>query len=408
MARIFDKIKPFSLLLLALLGMKCGSVMAANAFPLGVDPAETQFAPVAHAGNAMMSFKALNQFQSAWQNNLLSARSANMCYSPNDDCCDSSINTSALSSCSQCCDLCDLCDLCDSPNPPTSNSITGPAVSWNGEGIWFDTFASNAYQQNRKQIRRFNANMYGIMLGAQRPLSENWQVGLAGGYAHTDILGKGLRANSSHINTSQVTAYLGYTSGGWFLDNFFTHAWNHYNDSRNIQLPGLNRNALASYNGSTYGILMSGGYNCFMECGWTVTPLAAIQYDNLRMNSFKETGAESFNLAQQSQQYRMIQSSLGVMLGYPIPFCGGILFTEIHSKWLYDIKQYRFNSKSNFIDGGPTFTTVGIGSERNQANAGAGVTLFAINNWALKATYDFYYTYNYLDHVGRATVAYKF
>lgn len=357
--------------------------------------AEAQFAPTVNGGNAFMSFQAFNQFQSLWQSNLSKVRSANMCYPANDPCdpCAPSIDPSCLTPCHSPCDPCST--VCEN--------------AWNGEGLWLDGFGYFADQGTRMQIAGYDAKMYGGMIALQRPISKHWQVGMGGGYAYTDLDGKGIQKNGTHINTTDGTLYLGYTCGSWYLDNFVSYAWNHYKGFRHIAFPGLDRTARASYDGQEYGDLLSGGYNFFYDCGLTVTPLASLQYIKLHIDGYTETDAISLDLIQQAQNYDVLQSGLGLMLGYPISFCDcGTLYTEVHSKWYYDLNDVRIKNNSRFFGGGPAFQTLGVSPARNMLNLGVSTTLFTAGNLAIKASYEFNYRRNFTGQEGRATIGYQF
>lgn len=352
-----------------------------------IGEAVAQFAPTVNGGNVAMSFEALSQFQGLWQSNLAKARAANMCFR-----CESACGASScLSPCS--------CDPCNKP----SNEL-----AWNGEGVWVDGFGDSIRQGTRLMIPGYNATMYGGMIGVQRPVSQNWQLGIGGGYAYTNIRGKGVQKNGTKIDTPQGTVYAGYTCGPAYLDNFFTYAWNHYKGFRHIAFTGLDRTARASYNGQEYGLLSSAGYNFFTPIGFTVTPLASMQFTWLRIGSYTEKDAISLNLVQQAQKYNIVQSGVGLMVGYPAQVNCGTLFTEVHSRWLHNLKNYRIVNNSRFAGGGPEFQTRGVTPSHNILNAGVSTTLFTAGNFALKASYEYNYQRTYVFHEGRATVAYKF
>lgn len=351
--------------------------------------AAAQFAPTLNGGNAAMSFEALSQFQNLWASNLIKARSANMCYP--DPCaskCNPCSSYDGLSPCDPCRSDCEL--------------------AWNGEGVWVDGFGYSGKQKTRSLIPGYDAKMYGGMIGIQRPISNEWQLGFGGGYAYTKINGKGIQDNGTKIETPEATVYLGYTCGPWFLDNFITYAWNFYRGFRHIQFPGLDRTAKAKYHGQDYGALVSGGYNYFFPSGLTITPLASVQAMKLRIRGYTEKNAISLDLIQKAQKYEVVQSSLGLMAGYPIQFDCGALYTEIHAKYLYDMVNFRITNSSRFFGGGPVFNTVGVRPARGEVNVGLSSTLFTAGDWALNAAYDLYHRNKFTSQEGTLSVAYKF
>lgn len=349
-----------------------------------IGAAQAQFAPIANGGPAAMSFQAAGQFQNLWQNNLVRARAANMC--------------------SPICGPSDCLEPCHSECDPRSRK----EAAWNGEGLWIDGFGDFANQTTRMDIAGYTAKMYGGMIGMQKPISTHWELGLGGGYAYTDIDGKGIQSNGTKIHTTDATIYLGYNCGPWFLDNFLSTAWNHYTGFRNIQFPGLSRTANADYYGREYSALFSTGYNFYYGTGLTVTPLASLEFSKLNIDAYTETGANSLDLIEKGQKYNLVQSSLGLSAGYPLMYDCGTLWAEVHSNWIYDIHQYQINKTSTFSGGGPSFNTVGVTPARNQVNVGVSATFYTAGNLSLIASYDFNYRKNFISNVGKAIVSLKF
>lgn len=349
--------------------------------------AAAQLAPTLNGGNAFMSFETVNRFQSFWQSNLIKNRVANMCYTSDAMC---------LSPCQP---ACDPCDPCCKPSCETA---------WNGEGVWIDGFGMSSRQGTRQLFPGYHAKTGGGMVGIQRPISQDWQVGVSGAYAHTNIHGKGTQRNGTKIETPAATLYLGYTCGPWFLDNFATYAWNRYKGFRHISFAAVDRTANAKYHGKEFAALISGGYNFSYRNGLTIAPLASIQYLRLRIGGYTETGADAINLIQKPQRYEVVQTGLGMMIGYPFPLDCGTLFTEVHAKWLRDVKHYHVNITSKLLGGGPFFNVRGVSPIRHQGNLGISSTFFTAGNWAITGSYECYYRTKFTNHLGRATVAYTF
>lgn len=358
-----------------------------NLFEIG--NAQAQFAPIVDGADAIMSMEALNQFQGLWQSNLMKARTAKMCFKCDDPC-------RSLAPCSNSC-------------KPCAALASGENV-WNGEGLWIDGFGYTAHQSTRMFVPGYKANMYGAMMGIQHPISEHWQFGVSGGYASTHVNGKGIQINGSRIGTTEGTFYLGYNCDSWFFDHFFSYGWNRYKDFRNIIFPGFARVARANYHGQEYAYLFSGGHNFFFESGFTVTPLASLELQKLRMEGYTETGAISLNLIQRPQRYGVVQPGLGLMVGYPVYFGCATLYTEVHGKWLYDVFDYRIKNRSTFAGAanGPLFETRGVSPSPTQINAGASTTLYAVGNLSLKASYEMNYRHHFMSHAGKASIGYKF
>lgn len=354
-----------------------------------VGAAEAQMAPIVNGDTVAMSFEAINQFQNLWSNNLVRARAVNICYNPSN--------------------LCDLVrgdDCCGFREE----------LPWNGEGVWLDTFGYFPDQKKRHDILGYDADMYGVMLAVQRPLCNDVQVGIGGGYAHTKIRGKGDPAagfafNGNKINTGDATLYLGYSPGCWYVDTFLSGAWNRYEGFRHITFPGLDHVANSKYNGQEYAALISTGYLFSCNC-FNITPIASLQYAHLHLDGYTETGdglGSSLNLRQKSQQYDTLQTGLGLMVGYSLDTCLGLLYLEAHSKWLYNCIDYRIRNLASLTSIPCTCcTTNGVTAGRSILETGIGATLFTCGNFGLNATYEFTYREDFTAHEATLSAVYRF
>lgn len=347
--------------------------------------AEASTAPIVNGDLVETSFSAINKFQDMWANNLMRARAANICYTP----CDTGLFRNS------CC--------CDNNNQDRR---------WNGEGVWLDTFGYFPNQKKRHDILGYDADQYGVMLAVQRPLCDNINVGVGGGYAHTKIRGKndpaaGFSANGSKIETGDATLYVGYNPGCFYVDTFLSGAWNRYDNHRNIAFIG--RTAHAKFDGQEYSALVSAGYDLNFGRCFTITPITSVEYTHLHLDGFTETGADALNLLQAAQRYDSLQTGLGAMLGYTINTCVGNLYLEVHAKWLYDCVKYRIRNFSAFA-GNPSvvFSTKGNVVERNGAEAGVGATLFTSGNFTLDAQYEYTWRNKYSANEYTISAAYRF
>jgi uncharacterized protein with beta-barrel porin domain len=355
-----------------------------------IGAATAQLSPIVTGGATFMTFEAVNQFQNLWATNLADARGAHMCSHP----------------CS-----CHKADLFPCHNRCEQKKLRGKKreMDWRGDGVWIDGFGYFANQSKYNNLPGYKGDMWGVMLGMQKPIDRHWQAGIGVGFAHTDVDNRGYQNSGTNINTTEATAYLGYDKDRWFLDNFFTFAWNHYNGYRDIRFPGIKRTASIRADGQAYGLLMSGGYNYFYR-GYTITPIASLQYIRMHVNGYTETGAQSVNLIEKTQNYDMLQSGLGAKVGYPFRLCESTLYTEVHAKWLHNIKSYQVKHRAAFSGARSKrgFEVLGASPQRDQADLGLSATLFTAGKWALKAGYDVYLAEKFVGQEGSALITYRF
>ena len=262
-----------------------------------------------------------------------------------------------------------------------------PANWWiKGFGYWGD-------QGARQAFAGYNANTYGTMVGYDMPVGPDTRVGVGIGYAGSAINDKAL-GNHTDVDSFQATAYAGHKSGPWFVNGDLSFGWNDYSGTRNIAFPGVSRTALSSYSGQDYTAFVTTGFN-IPAMGFTLTPLASLQYTNVSIGGFSETGAGAINLAVRSQSYNFLESGLGAKVSRDFAYQGIGILPEVHAKWLHELTNPTPSQTASFaVPGSASFSTTGLKTADDTYNIGAGVTLLSCsclkNSWSVEAVYDYY------------------
>ena len=262
-----------------------------------------------------------------------------------------------------------------------------PANWWiKGFGYWGD-------QGARQAFTGYDANTYGTMIGYDMPIGPDTRVGVGIGYAGSAINDKSL-GNHTDVDSFQATAYAGHKSGPWYVNGDLSFGWNDYSGARNIAFPGVNRTALSSYNGQDYTAFATTGFN-IPAMGFTITPLASLQYTNVSIGGFSETGAGAVNLAVQSQSYNFLESGLGAKVSHDFIYEGMGILPEVHAKWLHELTNPTPSQTASFaVPGSASFSTTGLKTADDTYNIGAGITLLSCschtNSWSVEAVYDYY------------------
>lgn len=212
------------------------------------------------------------------------------------------------------------------------------------------------------------------------------------GYARNTIDGNH-NTGRTEVDSYQVTGYLGYAPGPWFVQGALVAGADRYDGSRDIVFPGISRTAEADYSGHQYTGLVTLGTHLYNNQGFTVTPLASLQYSRIHVGSYTEDGAGDVNLRVDSQDYDFIQSGLGVKAESVIQSSSGTYSPEVHVKWLHDFSSTTMEQKAAFTGGGGKFKVEGVDQDRELYNVGAGITFLSCNcdqnSWTVKGLYDY-------------------
>jgi outer membrane autotransporter protein len=264
-------------------------------------------------------------------------------------------------------------------------------------GWWAKGFGYFGSQDAQNAFLGYDARIYGTMIGYDVPVDSETRAGLGFGYARGEIDGKTFTANTDS-NTYQGTAYITREHGPWYVSGDFSFGWNDYFGSRNISLPGISLTPNANYSGQSYTGFMTTGYHFFNQ-GFTITPLASLQYTHVDVDGYSETGAGDVDLQVKSQSYDFLESALGVkvarpLVGYSLVGYGdGTYVPEMHFKWYRELVNPSLTNTAAFTaSGSPFFTTPGMKAGDDTFDLGVGLQFLSCQctagNWSFEAVYD--------------------
>lgn len=256
---------------------------------------------------------------------------------------------------------------------------------------WGKGFGSLGRQDDANNMSGYQTEAIGLMLGYDVPLNNDTRVGLGGGWANSYIDGNH-SDNHTIVNSYQVTGYVNYAPGPWFVQGALTGGIDRYDGSRHIEIPGVSRTASSDFTGQQYTGLVTVGRHFYLN-QVTVTPIASLQASHIHVGSYTEDHAGDANLRVDSQDYNFVQSSLGVKAERVIQSGKGTYSPEAHAKWLHDFNSTTMEQNAVFTGGGTSFKAQGIKQDRELYNVGAGVTFLSCNcdtnSWTIKGLYDY-------------------
>ncbi|MDX1725007.1 MAG: autotransporter domain-containing protein [Pseudomonas sp.] len=257
---------------------------------------------------------------------------------------------------------------------------------------WAKTFGNSGSQGDVDNSYGYDTKTYGLVLGYDRPVSENTRVGLSAGYANSTIDGNNSSGETT-IDSYQLTSYLNYTPGPWYVQGALTAGVDRYDGERQISFPGVNRVAKSEYDGQQYTALVSAGKHFYFDQEVTVTPFASLQTSLLKVDGYNERGAGGLNHRVDDQDYNLTQSGVGVKVERVIRSGASTYSPEVHVKWLHDFSDTTTEQTAVLTGGGSAFNVEGIEQDRDLYNVGAGITFLSCNcdnsSWTVKGQYDY-------------------
>jgi outer membrane autotransporter protein len=279
-------------------------------------------------------------------------------------------------------------------------------------GAWINGFGYSASQDSRQSFVGYTASAYGLMIGYDTQVSPNTRAGIAFGVGRTDINGRVFNAQTD-IQSYVGTVYLGHERGPWYLHGAASIGLHDHSDTRNINYPGVSRQARSDAMGQDYTLHGATGYHLQAQ-DWRITPMASLQYSRVNLGSFQESGAGDLNLNIASRGYDFLESGLGVKVARPFSRGDMIFRPEVHARWLHQFANPNMTQTASLqVPGAASFTTPGFTAARDTLNIGAGITLLscdcATRIWSVEAVYDYYQrTDGFTAHRGMVRLAGRF
>jgi outer membrane autotransporter protein len=251
----------------------------------------------------------------------------------------------------------------------------------NGQGNFGD-------QRARGQEPGFNFHTAGMTLGADYRFTDAFVLGAAFGYLSA---GAGFDAAAGDFSARgfSASAFGSYYIGErLYVDMIATYGWNDYDTTRNLTSLGVGP-AKGETDGNQFALSVSGGYN-FNVGAFTLGPTARVDYIDVDIDSFRETGAGIFDLDVARQTVTSVTTALGGRMSYAISMPWGVLLPGIHAEW-----QHEFERDSRLVTGSlvadPLHTVLAVQTTRlgqDYANVGASLSATLPAGTAAFLSYD--------------------
>ena len=196
-------------------------------------------------------------------------------------------------------------------------------------GFFVTGNATSADQRSTAEQMGFDFKSAGVTAGTDYRFSKNVIAGLMAGYngSDADLDDAG---STVEMECRVLGAYGTYYKQGFYLDGHLNYGWNSYDNTRRIVFPGVDRTAVSSPKGKQVTAYCGTGYDYTLE-KWTMGPTLSLQYVNLTVDDYTESGADSLNFHVNTQTAESLQGSIGAAVSYTWDTKGA---TFIPSAWV--------------------------------------------------------------------------
>ncbi len=279
--------------------------------------------------------------------------------------------------------------------------------------LWADVFGDWSKQHSQHGHLGYHSKGGGALLGGDYSFTNNFLLGLAGGYTYSDVHSSESRAKG-HINSYYGALYTLLHGHHLFLDLAFIGGYDQFDESRKIKFSsiyvgGIDRRAHTDHHGWNVDGHAGAGVIIDQWKALEIRPFISFDYLFLHEDGFKESGAKSLNLEVRHSDYSMLRSEAGINLARCFRGKHGLVIPEVGFSV---IRENRFSGRhyrSNLVGEPGSFVVSGLYPDRTLYHPAAGLTgAFCDDRLAFSVYYDGEFGHHYSDNAGTAELSWRF
>ncbi len=227
-------------------------------------------------------------------------------------------------------------------------------------GIFLTGTLSSGSKDETRLESGLDFDTYGLTLGADYRISDQFILGGAFGYADTQA---DLNNNAGKLDTQGYSLSLYgtyYSTGDYFLDFSVTYGNNDFDQKRQVayELNGLaqvSQEFNADYNGDTASLFIGSGYD-FNRAGWSFGPRFDLEYIRSSVDEFSETSSSSgasgagWATRVEAMDQTWLTLNLGGKVSYAYSADWGVLIPYLRLDWLHEFKDDSQTITAHFVD----------------------------------------------------------
>jgi outer membrane autotransporter protein len=277
---------------------------------------------------------------------------------------------------------------------------SGPEKRKSGFGSWFDGYGILGELEGDSGANDADYTIWGASLGVDRRLSDRLLLGLAGGYARSEVEFDSPQG-SGKADIFQTAVYAGYAVSRLRVGASGRYAYSDVESSRDIIFGEVEREAEADFAGHEFGARVEAAVDAFEQGSFGLQPLAFFDYTHLSRESYTEEGADSLDLEVESEKIDSIVGGAGLRLHWDFDMGGGYrLLPELRGRWLHEFgdRDRKVQARFSGATSGGSFTVRGVELARDSGVLGVGWTVLDAGGLELAGDYQVLLNQNLLEH----------
>jgi outer membrane autotransporter protein len=208
-----------------------------------------------------------------------------------------------------------------------------PAQGEHGLGGWIDGYGLFG-ELSEGDSADLDYTVGGVSLGLDYLIAHRWLVGVAGGYARSDLDFDGLPGDAN-ADTGQGALYAGYVVPWLQLGASLHYGYSAMSVSRDIDFMG--RTADADFDGWDLGARAEAALDLWKLGPVELQPLASFAYTHVQQDEIDESGADSLDLTTDELEVDSAVSGLGARIHGVLAMDEELWFhPELRARWLHE------------------------------------------------------------------------
>ena len=257
-------------------------------------------------------------------------------------------------------------------------------------GFWSSGFGGWGDRDGTDTSSQYTYELTGGIFGYDHKLSETLLLGVAAGYASTDLSMDNLN-EKANVDSWQGSLYGLYKDGPLHIGLIGSYGSHNYTTTRHIDFSCVNRTASADYDAYDLSASLEAGYRIDTGKNTFIMPTASLQAIWLNSEAFAEKGASALNLIVDDEHSTTLPGRIGLTFGVETTDRKGGKFTpEVRFALRHDFAADNQYSHQASFAGAPdqSFTIKSDRVERDSFEAGATLAYETKSGTSIFVSYD--------------------
>lgn len=250
--------------------------------------------------------------------------------------------------------------------PASAQNLNDP----NAQGrLWLQGLGSYGKLDGRHGSEATEQRSGGALLGADWSLSEQWRLGVLGGYSHTRLSSSGAEGD---IDSLHLGVYASRVAGPWAVRLGAAYSLHDGDSRRSLAFSGFTDRPKGDYDADSQQAFAELAYGTGSG-RLAVEPFVGLNYQRYQRDSYREKGGAAA-LAVDSTRTDNLSHSLGLRIANLSTLDSGMTFTPRASlAWRHTYGSLSDSTRQSFLSGASAFSVEGSALDRDSLRAEAGV-----------------------------------